>query len=157
MNRLLTIRVSHDNEKARWALDRLGVQYREQLRRGPSELLLIGFLAQLLPPLVLNLQATTLVPSTPQSIESWRDHFYSVRRRFFALNIAFAAANPLANFAAGADGQNLFAPAPIAAISVVGILSDSHRAQSGLALFALLGNVVLVAVFSLNPATSPFG
>lgn len=30
MNRLLTIRVSHYNEKARWALDRLGVQYREQ-------------------------------------------------------------------------------------------------------------------------------
>jgi glutathione S-transferase len=30
LNRLLTIRVSHYNEKARWALDRLGVQYQEQ-------------------------------------------------------------------------------------------------------------------------------
>lgn len=30
MNRLLTIRVSHYNEKARWALDRLGVEYRER-------------------------------------------------------------------------------------------------------------------------------
>jgi glutathione S-transferase len=30
MNRLLTIRVSHYNEKARWALDRLGVPYREK-------------------------------------------------------------------------------------------------------------------------------
>jgi glutathione S-transferase len=30
VNRLLTIRVSHYNEKARWALDRLAVEYREQ-------------------------------------------------------------------------------------------------------------------------------
>ena len=41
------------------------------------------FLVQLGPPLILYLQATTLVTSTPQSVENWRAHFYAVRRRFF--------------------------------------------------------------------------
>jgi hypothetical protein len=116
-----------------------------------------GFLAQLMPPLVLYLQATALAPPSPEGIESWRDHFYSVRRRFFGLNIAFACANPLADFAVGGSGMSLVTPAGIIAISVVGILSDSHRVQTALALFALLGNLLLVALFTYNPAASPFG
>jgi hypothetical protein len=116
-----------------------------------------GFLAQLLAPLVLYLQATALVTSSPQSIENWRDHFYSVRRRFFGLNIAFACANPLAYSAAGMSVQSLVTPAVIALLSIVGILSDSHRVQSALALFALLGNLFLIVLFTYNPAASPFG
>jgi hypothetical protein len=115
-----------------------------------------GFLAQLVSPVVLYLQATALVTTSPQSIESWREHFYLVRRRFFGLNIAFAFANPLASVAAGLETQ-IFAPFVVVAISAVGLLSESHRVHAALAVFALLANVVLVATLTLNAATSPFG
>jgi len=118
------------------------------------------FLIQLLPPLILYLQATALVTPTPQVVSSWREHYYAGRRRFFGLNLAFGLSNPLALYAAGIgiDGGQQLAPSlVIVAISLIGLLSSSHRVHSALAAAALLGNVLMITVLTLNPAESPFG
>lgn len=41
----------------------------------------------LLFPAARYLQSTSLVTTNPSEITSWRDHFYSIRRWFFAINI----------------------------------------------------------------------
>ena len=41
------------------------------------------FLLALLNPGILYLLAATLVPENPETVRSWRDHYYAVRRRFF--------------------------------------------------------------------------
>ena len=76
---------------------------------------------------------------------------------FFSLNLLFAVANPLATIAATSSLPGLIPATLIAAISIVGLTSDSHRVHSALALFAVLGNVAIVVQFTLNPAASPFG
>ncbi len=106
------------------------------------------FLTQLATPVVLYLQASALVTSSPDSITDWRAHFYATRRRFFGLNIAFAFAIVL--------GRSLPAghppPVPVLVVmcgvvlmSALGYRSDSHRVQSGLVLFAGFLNLVAVA------------
>jgi hypothetical protein len=116
-----------------------------------------AFLAQLLPPLTLYLQATTLVTPSPQSVGDWRAHYYLVARKFFGLNLAFGLANPLAAIASGNEIGSPVAAGGILAISAVGLLSKSHRVHSALALVALAGNILLITVFTLNPAGNPFG
>jgi hypothetical protein len=116
-----------------------------------------AFLVQLVPPLVLYLQATALVTPSPQSITNWREHYYSVRRQFFGLNLVFGLSNPLAVLASGIEFRALAAPLIIVALSMIGLLTSSHRVHSALALVALVGNILLIALFTLNPAASPFG
>jgi hypothetical protein len=115
-----------------------------------------AFLVQLLPPLVLYLQAMALVTPSPQSVGDWREHYYSVHKRFFGLNLAFGLASPLANVTSGMDAQ-LTPALIIVALSIIGFLSASHRVHSALALVALVGNIVVITIFSLNPAGNPFG
>ena len=104
------------------------------------------FLVQLGPPLILYLQATALVTSTPQSVQSWREHYYAVRRRFFGLNLFFGFSIQFANqVAAGPEAewtlQNFFIAILVAALSMVGLLSDSHRVHSVFALIMVPGNI----------------
>ena len=120
------------------------------------------FLAQLGPPLILYLQATALVTSTPQSVESWRAHFYAIHRRFFGLNFFFGFAMMLAGLvAAGSEAgwipplQSVASAVGIAALSTVGLLSNSHRVQSAVALIAVLANIRLVILIYAIP--SPLG
>jgi hypothetical protein len=106
------------------------------------------FLMQLAPPLILYLQATALVTSSPQSVESWRAHYYAVRRRFFALNFFLGLSFFLAQrIAAGLEAEWIspVGPVVVAAFSVAGFLSDSHRLHSILALIIVAGNILLVA------------
>ncbi len=115
------------------------------------------FLAQLGPPLILYLQATALVTSSPQSVESWRAHFYAVRRRFFGLNFFFGFSFILAGLVAAGPEVGWIPPLQavanavgIAAISTVGLMSDSHRVHSAPALFVFLSNLGLVAQIHLT-------
>ncbi len=120
------------------------------------------FLAQLGPPLILYLQASALVTSSPQSVESWRAHFYAIRRRFFGLNFFFGFSFILAGLVAAGPEVGWIPPLQavanavgIAAISTVGLMSDSHRVHSALALFVVLGNIRLVTLIYSIP--SPLG
>jgi hypothetical protein len=108
----------------------------------------LNFLAQLGTPVVLYLQASTLVTPTPGAITDWRAHFYATRRRFFGLNVAYLFATILSRSLS--FGQ--IPPVPVfimiaagLATSIVGYCSSSHRVQSGVVLFALFLNLVLIA------------
>ena len=114
----------------------------------------VAFLAQLSIPVVLYLQASALVSSLPNSIEDWRAHFYSVRRRFFALNMVFGILNG-GVFALPTGGSP---PLPVLAVclSVVALSAiafrwDSHRVQSTIVLLLALLNVVVIAGLIMAP------
>jgi hypothetical protein len=114
------------------------------------------FLMQLAPPLILYLQATALVTSSPRSVEDWRAHYYAARRRFFGLNFFLGFSFYFANrVAAGweAGPTAPVVPVVVAAASIVGFVSDSHRLHSTLALIMVAGNILLVAaIYSIpNP------
>ena len=57
-----------------------------------------SFILALGSPLLLYSLAITLVPREPEQVESWRDHFARVRRRFFHLFAAWILALGLANW-----------------------------------------------------------
>ncbi len=48
----------------------------------------IRFLLTLLVPASIYLQAAALVPESPGTVQSWREHFFAARKRFF---VAFAS------------------------------------------------------------------
>ena len=48
----------------------------------------VGFLLILVVPAVIFLQAVALVPESPGTVQSWREHFFAARKRFF---VALAA------------------------------------------------------------------
>jgi hypothetical protein len=105
---------------------------------------------QLGPPLILYLQATALVTSSPQSVGSWRARYYAVRRRFFGLNFFFGFAIEFANrVAAGPEAEwitpSIATAVGVAALSTVGFVSDSHRLHSAFALIMVPGNVWFAA------------
>jgi hypothetical protein len=55
--------------------------------RGDVEWNYPRFLYLAIPAVVLYLQATVLVSSTPRAVRSWRDHYYESAPLFFGLNI----------------------------------------------------------------------
>ncbi len=104
------------------------------------------FLVQLGPPLILYLQATALVTSSPRSVENWRAHYYAVRRRFFGLNFFFGFAIEFASrVAAGPDAEwitpGLGTAVGVAVLSAIGYVSDSHRVHSAFALIMVPVNI----------------
>ncbi len=114
------------------------------------------FLLQLAPPLLLYLQATALVTSSPRSVENWRAHYYAVRRRFFGLNFFLGFAHYFTiRVATGSEAEwaTLGGGVVVAAVSILGFVSDSHRLHSTLALIMVAGNILLVAsIYSIpNP------
>ena len=58
-----------------------------------------GFAAVMLTPALLYLTVTVLVSDSPDTVESWRERFYSRRRVFFALLFMTMLAIPLRQFA----------------------------------------------------------
>ena len=49
----------------------------------------IRFLLTLLVPALVYLQATALVPESPGTVQSWREHFFAARNRFFVALASF--------------------------------------------------------------------
>ena len=113
------------------------------------------FVLQLGTPVVLYLQASALVTSNAGEVPNWRDHFYSVRKRFFGLNIAFATATVLTlGLTLGRAPISVAIVASIiVALSIVGFRSESHRVQLGIACFAFLLNLISVATLGVAPVT----
>jgi len=49
----------------------------------------IRFLLSLIIPALIYLQAAALVPESPGTVQSWREHFFAVRKRFFVALASF--------------------------------------------------------------------
>lgn len=103
------------------------------------------FMWVLLFPGTLYLQCTALVTTTPGEILVWRDHFYSIRRWFFTMNLV------IVGYALLSSEIFLSAPlldpsrAPMAALlllNVLGVFSASPRLHGLIAVIAFLTNVL---------------
>ena len=115
----------------------------------------MGFLAQLSVPVVLYLQASALVTSSPNTIEDWRLHFYAIRRRFFGLNMVYGILI-LVVFVlpTGVDRPPIAVLAVctvVVGLSAIAFRSDSHRVQSAVVLLLALLNVVTIATLIMEP------
>lgn len=112
------------------------------------------FLLTLGIPGVLYFMTTLLVPENPETVASWRDHFASVRARFFA---SFAAWGVLAAVAATVNlGLPLVHPARVfhvlvISMGVVGAVSSNRRVHEALVLMISAIGFGLAFTFAAAP------
>ena len=112
------------------------------------------FVLVLASPGLIYFNACTLIPENPASVESWRDYFLSVRKRYFvgvtcwALALAtistVALAMPLLHQGRGVQAGLLLG-------GVVGAISESHRVQAGVAVFLLALTALIALALGLEP------
>ena len=107
------------------------------------------------PAVILYLQATLLVTSAPQSMPSWREHYFSIAPSFFALNIAYSLAVPTVFWL----GDGIFrgwaalpAVATFVGLSTIAMLSKSERTHRVIAILSLVLILVTVYAFAFTPA-----
>jgi hypothetical protein len=100
---------------------------------------LAWFIWTLAGPIVLYLQATALVTTTPRDIESWEEHFFRIRKWFFSGNIALCGVlllgriiTPLTLLPSVTIG--LIA---LLAIALIGIATENRRVHGILVIVAL--------------------
>lgn len=113
------------------------------------------FLTALAGPATLYYFACTLVPDSPSLIDSWRDHFYQVRKRYyfawcfwflvFSFNTTFLAGLPLVHPIRGLH-------VVILGTGIAGALSDSPRVQAGVFVVAVLVMALGIALLYLPGA-----
>jgi len=101
----------------------------------------IDFLALLVPPGIVFLQAHALVTANPHAITDWRAHYWSIRRFFFGANVV----QILFNFVSVYLISDVSFPSPeavplalILCLSVVGALTESERAHAVIAVVAFM-------------------
>ena len=114
------------------------------------------FLLVLMSPVVLQYMAATLIPASPDQVESWREFYYSIRQRYFVSVIAFG-------FLAGLDvililDFPLLHPSMLGVVGgiatgVIGVYSDNPRVHAGLGLSALVLLPAAVFVLFAQPVT----
>ena len=114
----------------------------------------LTFVLVLASPGLVYLNACTLIPESPSSVESWREYFYSVRRRYFVgvscwvlATVAIstvAVKMPLLHPSRGLQALLL-------SVCVAGALSASHRVQAGIAVFFLAFSVLIALILGLQP------
>jgi hypothetical protein len=101
------------------------------------------FAVVLLPPGILFVCSSTLVPSYSPTVSSWEEHFFKVRRWFFALRSLFILAAGFRSWLL-LDKPVLESPTsvsvPLLLLCVAGFIIPDRRFQGGLAVvvFALL-------------------
>lgn len=102
-------------------------------------------------PSLIYFNACVLIPENPETVVSWRDHYYAVRRKYFGGLVGWAL---LAAVTTTAFVQMPWLhPARIAQTAVlgaglVGSASASHRVHAGLVLS--LGALALLVLFELS-------
>ena len=108
--------------------------------------------------MILYLQATVLVTSTPQAVPSWREHYYSITPVFFALNILYIVSLPAVSWFTGGV---VFSPvensllAQGAVLSVGGMVSRNPRLHWAVLLVVLVLTIPTVLVLAFAPVGTP--
>jgi hypothetical protein len=107
------------------------------------------FLLLVTPPGVLYLCATALVSEAPAQVASWREHFWSVRRRFFGLALVLLALLAFTSFALQhvplAHGLRVPQLA-LFALFATGFFSRDERTHGAVALLAAALALTMVAL-----------
>lgn len=114
------------------------------------------FLLILMIPGLIYFTACALIPEQAAAVDSWRSHYYSVRRRFFSGLLALALVISLGT-AAVLDLSWLH-PARVAhflgmAYGLLGASSSNERVHAGLALVTLLATSLLMSTVFLEPGS----
>jgi hypothetical protein len=111
------------------------------------------FVYLLLNPALLTIMARLLTHRDPDSVSSFRDHFHSVRRPFFAVLLAFCVNGFVASWVFGSHPLGTLATLQMAALpgaagATAGLLLRTDRAHTILVIFAL---ALLVAALVFTP------
>jgi hypothetical protein len=114
---------------------------------------LATFAVVLLPPGILFVCSSTLVPSYTSSVTSWEDHFFAVRRWFFATRGLFIV---LAGYRTWLllDKPPLMSPTPVSipllVLCIAGFVSPNRRLQGVSAVVGLAFLALGVSYFRLE-------
>jgi hypothetical protein len=90
-------------------------------------------------PIILYLQATALVTTSPQDVESWEEHFYEIRPWFFSGNIVICGTLLFGRMMS----PDILLPSvtlgliALAALATIGIATNNRRVHGVLAVMAL--------------------
>jgi len=117
----------------------------------------LTFLLVLASPGLIYFNACTLIPENPSAVESWRDYYYFVRRRYFIGVSCWILA--VATISTVVLQFPFLHPARVPqaallALGVVGAVSESHRVHAGMVLFLL--TLVLLVALTLGFRPGPF-
>jgi hypothetical protein len=110
----------------------------------------LRFLVALAPLGLLYVVTTLLVPAEMSQVRSWREHFFQVRVRFFAVNIAYLVAMTLTTVVLLGHPvlhSRRALPFAIVAIFAAGLASHNPRVQGAVVLVFAGVNVVAAAIF----------
>ncbi len=119
------------------------------------------FVAVLVTPAVIYLQAAALVPEAPGAIASWYEHFHGARRRFFAAVAAFFVVifvNTTLLIGLPLVSPGRAVQLAMIGVAVVGARTDDRRTHHALPLVAMALMLVGAAFVFLRPgalATTP--
>jgi hypothetical protein len=114
------------------------------------------YLLALVGPGLVYFLAATLVPADPTEVDSWKDFYFGVRRRYFLGIIIWAVA--IATTTTVLVEMPLFHPfrlvqLGVLAFGVVGATFASHRVQAGLALVSLVLPAIAALTVLLRPGS----
>jgi hypothetical protein len=114
------------------------------------------FLLALTVPVLALLMASTLIPESPENVESWRDFYYSVRLKYFsafivvsfllAISSTFLIDMPFTHPARLAELS-------LAAFGVVGVLSSNPRVHGAMAICVIGFAVFVISVVMFEPGS----
>jgi len=112
------------------------------------------FVLVLASPGLIYFNACTLIPENPSAVESWRDYYYSVRRRYFFAVCCWILA--VAIISTVVIELPLLHPARIAQVALLvagatGVVSPHERVHAGLVLFFILFFLVLASTLAFRP------
>jgi hypothetical protein len=112
------------------------------------------FLFSVLPAVVLYLQATLLVSSSPGEVASWREHYYSIAPPFFALNVVYLLLSNSFPWVA----ENYIPPTrtlilvSLAAVAwIAAMLSRKPGVHLAVTVYAALLNVLAMTILIFTP------
>jgi hypothetical protein len=114
----------------------------------------LTFLLVMLQPGLLYLLSSLVVGDEPATTESWRDHFFRMRRWFFSVRIVYMAAVITASWIILeiplVHPARLFGVSHIA-ISIVGLSTTSERAHATLVVVSVLLTLGAASIIFLEP------
>ena len=114
------------------------------------------FLLSLTSPVLALFMASTLIPASPDEVESWKDFYYSVRSKYFSAWIAgflLMAVNTTILIDMPLTHPARLGQLSLAAVGVVGVSSSNPRVHGGMAICMIAVLAFGASVIFLEPGS----
>lgn len=115
-----------------------------------------SYIAALLTPTIQYFLAAILVPGEPDEVSSWRDYYFSIRRRLFAGLCVLGLAGLVSNtvlVSMPLQHPARFGQVGTLAIGVAGLLTSDPRVHAVLAVTCLIAVVAFGVIVLAQPAS----